>query len=203
MPLPARFLYPEAIFRMSNPGSKVYLTFDDGPTPGVTSRITGILKEMDVPATFFCTGSNIEKNPEGFREIAGKGFSIANHGFSHMKGRKSSFDSYIDDVERGALISGSLLFRPPYGDISLRQYRFLKKKYRIVFWDLMPYDFDPRSSVSDVARRVIRYARPGSVIVLHDGPGSRVDTLLVGIIGDLRQAGYSFGDLGMEVGWKS
>ena len=41
----------------------VALTFDDGPTLGITDAILDILKKNNVPATFFVIGKKIEINP--------------------------------------------------------------------------------------------------------------------------------------------
>ena len=40
----------KAVFRM--PDDKVYLTFDDGPDPDVTTQVLDLLAEEQIPATF-------------------------------------------------------------------------------------------------------------------------------------------------------
>ena len=61
----------------------IYLTFDDGPSPNVTPQILSILKEYDVPATFFVLGSRAELYPELIRQEYEAGHYIANHGYTH------------------------------------------------------------------------------------------------------------------------
>ena len=59
-------LYPQALWHGDRDKKKIYLTFDDGPVPGVTDYILDVLSELDVKATFFCVGENIKKNPDVF-----------------------------------------------------------------------------------------------------------------------------------------
>ena len=53
-PMLYRLLFPEAIWRIKQPGIKAaYLTFDDGPIPEVTPDVLDILDRYGVKATFF------------------------------------------------------------------------------------------------------------------------------------------------------
>ena len=61
---------------------RVYLTFDDGPTPGVTEWILDQLAEYDAKATFFCLGKNAEQYPHLYRMIVDAGHAIGNHTYS-------------------------------------------------------------------------------------------------------------------------
>ena len=62
----------------------VYLTFDDGPTKE-TSKIIDLLDDLNVKATFFLIGDNIEKNMEDAKLIAENGHDIGNHTYSHNR----------------------------------------------------------------------------------------------------------------------
>ena len=195
-PRPARLLYRNAIFRVNEGGKKVYLTFDDGPTPGFTSEIISVLKQNNVhKAVFFCTGSNILKYPGEAQEIRRNKYSLANHGYIHMDGWKSKRREYIDNCLKGAQISDSLFFRPPYGRITATQHVALRKKMRIVFWDLLFGDYDTRADAGLMMKKAKKMIRPGSVPVLHD-KGNRVTLeLLVSLINHCRSQGYTFGDV--------
>lgn len=59
-----------------------YLTFDDGPSK-YTDAILDILKEENVPATFFVIGANIQGREEQIRRIHNEGHKVANHTYSH------------------------------------------------------------------------------------------------------------------------
>lgn len=60
---------------------KVYLTFDDGPSPN-TDKILDILKKYDVKATFFVVGKGDKYIPM-YQRIADEGHTIGMHSYSH------------------------------------------------------------------------------------------------------------------------
>lgn len=95
-----------------------------------------------------------------------------------MNGWKTSTEKYIADIEKAAAITPGSLFRPPYGRLRFGQYRKLKKRYIIVFWDLMPYDFDASFGSENSLKILKCKIRPGSVIVLHDNPNSAANAIL-------------------------
>ncbi|MEX0986507.1 MAG: polysaccharide deacetylase family protein [Bacteroidales bacterium] len=149
-------------------GKRVFLTFDDGPTPEVT---TWVLKELDrfhAKATFFCLGNNVEKHPEIYRAILSKGHAVGNHSHSHLKGFRFSVNRYTEDVEMAALKIHSDLFRPPYGRILPRQVKRLNGKFRIIMWTVLSVDYNRKVSGEQVVKNVVDNVRPGSIIVFHD-----------------------------------
>lgn len=194
-PFPAGIIYPEAVYRIKGMGKRLYLTFDDGPDPVSTPPILKILKARDVHATFFCTGSKVLASPSLFAGIAADGHTIGNHGFSHLNGLTTSVRSYCSDIFRGRDITCSNLFRPPYGRLRVRQYRILERTMRIVFWDLMPYDFDRKLSPDYSYKILSQKVRSGSVIVLHDTGSSSALIYLDRFIQKALEVGYSFGSV--------
>lgn len=146
----------------------IYLTFDDGPTPGVTEEILNVLRHYDAKATFFCIGRNVERNPYLFSSIVDEGHSAGNHTYSHLNGWVTKNREYFNDIETAGLLIKSSLFRPPYGKIRRSQIKYLCKSYRIIMWDIMSYDFDPDASKEKCLNNVLDYIRPGSIIVFHD-----------------------------------
>lgn len=195
-PRPARLLYSKAIFRVQEGRKKVYLTFDDGPTPGFTGEIIKVLKQNDVHrAVFFCSGSNIRDYPVEAQEIRQNDYSLANHGYIHMDGWSSKRSEYIANCLKGAQASDSFFFRPPYGRITAAQFVALRRTMRIVFWDLLFNDYDAATDVGPVMKKAEKMIRPGSVLVLHD-KGNRVTLdLLQRLVHHCRSNGYTFGDL--------
>ena len=194
-PFPAGIIYPEAVYRIKGKGKRLYLTFDDGPDPVSTPEILDILKAHDVHATFFCTGSKVQASPGLFARVAAEGHTIGNHGFSHLNGLTTSIRAYCSDILRGRDITCSNLFRPPYGRLRVRQYRILERSMRIVFWDLMPYDFDRKLTADQSYSILLRRIRPGSVIVLHDTESSNAALYLDRFIQKALEEGYSFGSV--------
>lgn len=185
-------LYPDAIFRIKTQEKLLSLTFDDGPDPASTPQILGILKRYGIRATFFCTGIKAEKYPDLVSEIKIAGHQIGNHGYSHLNGWRTDFKNYSEDIYRADELTSSEIFRPPYGRLTFRQYSGLKDKYRIFFWDLMPYDFDPSFGAGRSLNILKRKIRPGSVIVLHDTPLSSAGRILEEYIEFAIKNGYKF-----------
>ena len=95
-----RRIFPSLVWEMP-PSEEVYLTFDDGPTPGVTEMILEQLAKYGAKATFFCLGKNAEMHPELFQRIVAEGHRIGNHTYSHQKGWRMSLEGYLEDVEFG------------------------------------------------------------------------------------------------------
>lgn len=157
-----------------NNEKKIYLTFDDGPTPEITDWVLAELKKHDIKATFFCIGKNIDSNPELFLKIKQEHHSIGNHTMNHMNGWKSETNEYIQNVKKCAEILSqkyipSLLFRPPYGKIKRQQSRLLRKLgYKIIMWDVLSADFDQSISPQKCLENVVKNVKSGSVIVFHD-----------------------------------
>lgn len=146
----------------------MYLTFDDGPIPEVTPWVLDQLAIADVKATFFCIGKNVKANPEIYDRLLAEGHQVGNHTMNHVKGWKTPFDEYIAEVNSCADLVKSKLFRPPYGRIGFRQFYYLRKKFRVVFWDVLSADYDANVSAQQCLRNVLDNIRPGSIIVFHD-----------------------------------
>lgn len=160
--------YSKGLWRMDKKEKNIFLTFDDGPTPEITEFVLDTLKKFNAKATFFCIGKNVEKYPEIFNKIIVDGHSIGNHTQHHLNGWKNTNANYFKDVEDAQRVINSNLFRPPYGKIKLSQYRYLKSKYKIVFWDILSGDFDPKISAEQCLNNVLKNIRNGSIIVFHD-----------------------------------
>lgn len=187
-----RILYPDAVFRPAVSGKELFLTFDDGPDPVSTPAILDILGRYNVKAVFFSTGKEAQKYPGLMSEIRSGGHLAGNHGYEHLDGWKTRTLVYVRNIKKASEFTSGSLMRPPYGHIRLRQYRELCTGYTVVFWDLMPYDFDKRISPAKVLEVMKRKARPGSVIVLHDSSASSAAVILEEFIKYSIDAGFSF-----------
>ncbi len=186
-------LYPGAIFRIKTTEKLLCLTFDDGPNPDSTPQLLDILDQHQIKAVFFCDGRAAEKYPDLINQISSKGHIIGNHSYNHLNGWKTSTEKYVDDIDKAAALTSGSLFRPPYGRLRFEQYRKLKKKYKIVFWDLMPYDFDDSFGAENSLKILKSKIRPGSVIVLHDNPNSVAIKILEEFLTFAVKEGYRFG----------
>ena len=65
---------------------------------------------------------------------------------------------------------------------------------KIVFWDVMPMDYDSRLTANDVFENVRQFVRPGSVVVFHDSLKAfdRLQTALPRTIEELLSKNYTF-----------
>ncbi|HSL86694.1 MAG TPA: polysaccharide deacetylase family protein [Bacteroidales bacterium] len=187
-----RRFYSGAIFRTGTKEKVLCLTFDDGPDPVSTPKILEVLAGQNVRAIFFCTGSAAEKYPELTGHIRSGGHLIGNHGYRHADGWRTSCKSYIENVIRAGPFTSDRLFRPPYGHLTPAQYSSLKESFKIVFWDIMPYDYDDRFGAMNSLRILVRLIRPGAVIALHDKHNSSAPFFLDKFIDLAAAAGYSF-----------
>ncbi|ESU28930.1 polysaccharide deacetylase [Flavobacterium limnosediminis JC2902] len=91
-------IFSNQVWDLPNTEKKIYLTFDDGPTPEATGWILSVLKEHAVKATFFCIGDNIRKHPDLFRKIVSEGHSIGNHTYHHLQGWKTTNKAYLENI---------------------------------------------------------------------------------------------------------
>jgi peptidoglycan/xylan/chitin deacetylase (PgdA/CDA1 family) len=186
------WLYPGALFRIRTSEKILSLTFDDGPDPGSTPALLDILDTMNIRALFFCSGRAAEKYPELVNEIKRREHIIGNHCYSHPDGWKIPVKKYCEDTEQASQFTSDTIFRPPYGRIRFSQYRYLKKSFRIVFWDIMSYDYDRSFGAERALRLLNRKIRPGSIVVLHDTSGSACNIFLLEFIKNSISKGYRF-----------
>lgn len=168
-------IFSNYIWDVPNGENKIYLTFDDGPTPEITEWVLEELQKYNAKATFFCIGHNIQKYPEIFPKVIEKGHSIGNHTFNHLNGWKTPINEYIENV---SLCQSEILnlqsqicnlFRPPYGKIKLSQSKKLRKfGFKIIMWDVLSADYDQTISPEKCLVNVLRNVKSGSIIVFHD-----------------------------------
>jgi len=128
------------------------------------------LKKFHAKATFFCVGENIIKHPEIFKRIASEGHSLGNHTHNHLNSWKCKPEVYLENIKKCDALIKSKLFRPPYGKITrkLLKNNYLKNNYKIIFWDILSYDFDKTISPEKCLKNVLKHYKPGSVVVFHD-----------------------------------
>ena len=190
-----RLFFPGCIFRKQQEKKCVYLTFDDGPVPGITTQVLDILDRHGIKATFFMVGDNVRKHPAEYQDVVNRGHAVGNHTMHHLQGIRTTTRKYIADVmEARKYIGETSLFRPPHGVLRARQAMSMKKHFRIVMYDLVTRDYSKHLSVKDIVDNVRKYTRNGSVIVFHDSEKSapRVIQALEESLIWLENQGYEF-----------
>ncbi len=148
---------------------ELFLTFDDGPVPRTTDFILEQLDRFNAKATFFCVGDNIRKHPKLFEKIVQQGHTVGNHTFHHLNGWRYPVKTYMNNIKMCESLTGSKLFRPPYGKMTPLQRYVVQQEYYILLWSVLPGDFDPKLSKEKCLERALRHSdERGSIIVFHD-----------------------------------
>lgn len=198
-------LFSNQVWDLPNTEGKIYLTFDDGPTPEITEWILAQLKQQGIKATFFCLGNNIHAHPELFRKLISDGHAIGNHTYNHAQGWRTPLKSYLENVklcEKEILLESEnkpKLFRPPYGKIRPGQSAKLRKMgYKIIMWDVLSADFDQQVSPEACLENVIKNTTQGSIIVFHDSVKAfrNLEYVLPKAITILKEKGFQFEKIG-------
>ncbi len=172
----------------------VYLTFDDGPIPESTPFILDTLRRFHAKATFFMVGENVLRHHDLYNQIVAEGHQVGNHTFNHIGSFKHWTLTYALNTEKANDLIGAHLFRPPHGWMRHSVYWWLRRKYKIVMWDLVTRDYSKWLTADDVVRNVKRYARNGSIITFHDSLKSidKLHTALPQALEWLKEQGYEF-----------
>jgi peptidoglycan/xylan/chitin deacetylase (PgdA/CDA1 family) len=176
------FLKPLAgdfLWSVNGCSNEVFITFDDGPTPGVTDGVLEVLKTHQATASFFCVGQNVATNPELFESIQRAGHTIGNHTWSHPSGWSTPVNDYLNEVRRCNDLVQSKWFRPPYGRITRKQQTGLKKQYTLVMWSVLSGDYLPERSPEQCLKTLIKHTKPGAIIVFHDNVKATRNVLTV------------------------
>jgi osmoprotectant transport system substrate-binding protein len=164
----------------------LYLSFDDGPNSTWTPQIMQVLQENNARAVFFQIGQQVPALGNIVKEELSAGMSIGNHTWSHpsLNGiAKNEFDAQITKTEsaqreEGAYTqAGTHCLRPPYGatDDNTRAWA-QEKGYRVMLWDIDPQDW-ALPGAQQIADTIIQHARPGAIVLSHDGGGNRSQTV--------------------------
>lgn len=195
-----RWLLPWVLWRVRTSQRVVFLTFDDGPTPGLTEWALEELGRYQARATFFVLGKHAEQYPEIIHSILQGGHSIGNHGYSHKSGWQVAWKDYKADIAKCDAVlhqrSGARpgLFRPPYGQFPFFKLPELLRQHRLVMWDVLAGDYDVNLTPAKCARNVLQHVRPGSILVLHDSLKAEINLTgcLPTILDELTRQGYRF-----------
>ena len=161
-------------------GDVVHLTFDDGPSPDYTPQILDVLARHDARATFFVVGSLAQAYPDIIQRIAAEGHTIANHAWNHEDLAGMSRAEFDETISRTQAVLGDLAapcLRPPYGSIDAFTREWAASHgLTLITWDASPRDW-LRPPAEEIADYIVKWARPGVVLLMHDGGGDRSRTV--------------------------
>jgi len=162
-------------FRTTEP--EVWITIDDGPSPEHTLKILNLLEQFNARATFFVIGTRAEEYPHLITEILSRGHEIANHTFTHPSGMFWSAGPWriaaeIDlcaELLRSGPDRPARLFRAPAGLKNLFVHPALQRRQlALIGWSARGFD-TVRRDPGLVAETVLEGAKPGGILLLHEG----------------------------------
>lgn len=191
-------MFPNLVWKMNHSDEKsLYLSFDDGPIPNITPWVLDQLKKYNAKASFFCVGKNVQQNTAIFNRIKSEGHTIGNHTYDHLSGWSTSNLNYFRNVRDCNELVQSNLFRPPYGRLKNKQALFLQRKYKVVMWDVLSGDFDPKLSKDQCLENVISKSKEGSIIVFHDSlkAEDKLRYVLPKVLKHFSKLGFTFKNL--------
>jgi peptidoglycan/xylan/chitin deacetylase (PgdA/CDA1 family)/GT2 family glycosyltransferase len=205
--VPASPVFGKVYSRSVTHDKVIALTFDDGPNEPYTSEILAVLEKYDVPATFFLVGANVQIYPETARHILYDGDVIGNHSFSHNANHALALhpDKDIALAQQAIFAATGVephLYRPPHGKKTPLELTDVKKAgYVEVLWNIATAELNGKTP-QFMAGQIISKAKPGGIILLHDGYGllhnapradkSNTVKMLPIIIERLQADGYTF-----------
>lgn len=184
----------------------VALTFDDGPNPIYTPQILAILKKYNIKATFFVVGMNVQKYPDIVKLAAAEGHLIENHSLTHPMLTQLNDTELLKEIVTPQNIIYNLTGKKP---LCLR-YPFSASNQHIrnviLIHGIVPipigfnsYDYT-HPGVDKIVSRIVKNARSGTVILLHDGFDQREQTVaaLPQIIEGIKKKGLGFSQICMN-----
>lgn len=187
-------------------GPQLYLTMDAGyEYNNLTDTILDVVRDKQVPVTFFITGSYLANNPERVRRMAAEGHQVANHTQKHpnlvdlleTQGPQAVLDELTAVSATFAELTGRempLLMRPPEGSYSPRLLALLQAAgYQTVFWSFAYRDWltDDQPDQGEALQKILSQLHPGSVLLLHTVSETNA-AILPDLIDSARARGYTF-----------
>ena len=205
-------LFGDIVNKVDTDQKVVALTFDDGPTKN-TDQVLKILDELDIKATFFVTGRELEENMAEAKKIISHGHQLANHSYSHPQMVLKSYSFIKNEIEttdqliREAGYEGEIYFRPPYcKKFVMLPYYLSKQNKTTITWNIEPESYsEVGASSENIVKHVNDNITPGSIVLLHVMYDSREESVkaIKGIANSLREKGYEFKTVSELINYQS
>jgi len=164
-------------------GNRIALTFDDGPSPGMTDKVLAELRRRNLRCTFFVIGNKVDACPRLVQQAVAEGHEIANHTFTHPKLSALSTERVLTELHKcqeavhRAVSQVPVWFRPPYGAFRRNQGDLaVTEGLGVTFWNVDPQDW-ALPGAQAIVNRILSQTRPGSIVLLHDLKQQTVDAL--------------------------
>lgn len=180
---------------------EVVLTFDDGPSPKITTAILDALDLYRVKATFLPVGRMVDRHPETLRDVAQRGHSVGTHTHDHENLANESTNDALEKIQWGyASVQKALapigmkpapFFRFPYlSDTQVLRTNLADDRMVVLDVDIDSKDYK-KSTPQEVLERTLRRveARGRGIILFHDIQG-RTAKMLPEFLAELSARGY-------------
>jgi peptidoglycan-N-acetylglucosamine deacetylase len=205
VPTTTPVVWSRPAFRVSEvlpdaPANAVALTIDDGPNPYYTPQVLAVLRQNSVKATFSVVGIHAQQYPALVRQVLAEGHSVCNHSMTHPEPFATLSPAQITDeiascttAIHQATTTVPKLFRSPGGDWSPAVFETTAQRgLTPIDWDVDPRDW-ARPGTALIAARLLK-AKPGEILLCHDGGGNRSETVraLQEVLPILRGRGLDF-----------
>ena len=182
----------------------LFLTFDAGYENGHTGKILNVLKENNVPASFFLVGNYLSRNPDLVKRMVNEGHIVANHTMSHADMSKKSSESFSSELkqfeELYKTIVGSEMkkfYRPPEGIFNESNLITANEMgYKTVLWSVTYADWDTKKQPSRkyAFEKLLPRLHDGAILLLHSTSSTNVE-ILSEFINECHKMGYRFKSL--------
>ena len=186
------------IYCVETDKKQVAISFDAAWGNDDTETLINILKEYDVPATFFVVGAWVDKYPESVKQLSDAGHQIQNHSNTHPHMPQLSVAQMTDEIEscnkKIENITGvcPTLFRPPYGDYDNATIETMKSlDMYTIQWDVDSLDWKDNATPDSICKRVVNKVKNSSIVLFHNDADHTPEALPT-ILKCLKDEGYEF-----------
>lgn len=189
-------------YYVDNEGANaIALTLDDGPSAEYTPQVLEILSRYNIKATFNMIGRQVGSNLSLVREVSAAGHTITNHTWDHADLTHLTYNQVISEIDRcnEALANANqhpTIFRAPFGNWSKAVFQACAdRQLRPVGWSVDPKDWDTAHvDTAMIVHNVVTHTRAHDIILEHDGPSDRRNTVaaLKIFIPELLDRGFQF-----------
>ena len=178
----------------------IYLTFDNGYEAGYTAKILEVLKQNNVPATFFLTAHYINSQPDLVKRMIDEGHIIGNHTVNH----KSMPEIDNETIKKEVMDLHTAVYekfgyemkyiRPPKGEYSERTVAYTNTLgYTTVMWSFAYDDWDESKQGREEygKKKILDNIHNGEVMLLH-ATSKDNSNILDDVMKQIKNMGYEF-----------
>jgi len=179
-----KLLIPNKLVCYKLRNQQIHLTFDDGPTPTVTTDLLNLLEYHNIKATFFVVGKVAKNHIYILQDIHQRGHVLANHSYHHVKFHnlplKAQLNEIIQTNEVIEQVTGQAVkfFRPPQGIWTIKLlFKIFTLKMTLVHWSRDSLDCRELTSQQIIANFKQQPIENGDIILFHDDDEKAIKVL--------------------------